>query len=348
MTGSTAAGAALSLSVVVPTHGRPASLVRALGALALQDLPADAFEVIVCVDGADEHTRDAIASFHAPYVLRTVAGPGRGRAAACNAALAHAGNDVILILDDDMEPTPSCLRCHRRHHAAGTRVCVMGAVPVRVDADTSRAGRFIRWKFDLHLGRLSDPHHVFALRDFYSGNTSIRGDVLHDVGLFDEAFERYGNEDVELSLRLREADVALLYDGEALSHQHYEKNLAELAQDTFDKGVTAVLLARSHPATFPELQLANYGALPIAWRVLRAALLSLTRMYGAIASAVLRIAQAVEHTPIARPLFYVLLLDYFYWLGVESALVHDRTEPGPLTELAADLRDGPIRLLLHR
>jgi glycosyltransferase involved in cell wall biosynthesis len=338
-----------SVSVVIPTRGRPTSVLRALRALALQDLPADAFEVIVSIDGADDPTRSAIASFRAPYVLRTVDGPGRGRAAACNAALGHAGNDVVVVLDDDMEPAPACLRCHRRHHADGTRVCVLGAVPVRVDADTSRAGRFISWKFDRHLRRLSDPRHVFALRDFYSGNTSIRRDVLLDVGLFDESFKRYGNEDVELSLRLRERNVALVYDGEATSDQHYEKDLAALSRDTFEKGTTAVLLARAHPSTFPELQLANYRAHhPVAWRVLRAALLSLTRAHAGVAAAVLRIAQAVERTPLARPLFYVLLLDYFYWLGVDSVLVQDEAEPGPLTELAADLRDGPIRLLLHR
>ena len=349
MMGAAGAEAAPALSVVIPTRGRPTSLLRALRALALQDLPTDAFEVIVSVDGVDDPTRDAIASFRAPYVLRTVDGPGRGRAAACNVALGHAGNDVVLILDDDMEPAPACLRCHRRHHADGTRVCVLGAVPVRIDPDTPRAGRFISWKFDLHLRRLSDPRHVFALRDFYSGNTSIRRDVLLDVGLFDEAFTRYGNEDVELSLRLREGNVALLYDGEAVSDQHYEKNLAALSRDTFDKGTTAVLLARARPSTFPELQLANYRVHhSVAWRALRAALLSLTRAYGGVATALLRIAQVVEHTPLARPLFYVLLLDYFYWLGVDSVLAHDRTEPGPLTELAEDLRDGPIRLLLHR
>jgi glycosyltransferase involved in cell wall biosynthesis len=343
------AEAAPSLSVVIPTRRRPASLLRALRALARQDLPAEAFEVIVSVDGVDDATRDAVASFRAPYVLRSVDGPGRGRAAACNAALGHARNDVVLILDDDMEPAPACLRRHLRHHADGTRVCVLGAVPVRIDGDTSRAGRFISWKFDLHLRRLSDPRHVFALRDFYSGNTSIRRDVLVDVGLFDEAFKRYGNEDVELSLRLRERGVALLYDGEAVSEQHYEKNLAALSRDTFDKGTTAVLLARAHPGTFSELQLANYRVHHrVAWRALRAALLSLTRAHGGVAAALLRIAQVVERTPFARPLFYVLLLDYFYWLGVDSVLAQGETEPGPLTELAADLRYGPIRLLLHR
>ena len=338
---------ATSISVVVPTYRRRASVVRALTALAHQDIPAGEFEVIVSVDGSGDGTKQAIETFPAPYALRVVDGPHRGRAAACNAALALTAGEVVLILDDDMEPAPECLSRHRRHHAPGTALCVMGGVPVRVDRDTSPAARFMAWKFDTHLEKLAEPQHVFGLRDFYSGNTSIRRDVLLTVGPFDEAFTLYGNEDLELSLRLRAANVSLLYDPDALAFQHYEKNLVALARDTFEKGTTAVLLTRSHPSAFDELQLANYNANSLWWRALRAALLHATRAYGTVGSAVLAVARALERTPIARPLFYILLLDYFYWLGVQSALT-EAPPSGPLTQLAAELRHGPIRLLLHR
>jgi GT2 family glycosyltransferase len=337
-----------SVSVVVPTYRRRASVVRALTALAHQDIPAGEFEVIVSVDGSGDGTKQAIEAFPTPYALRVVDGPHRGRAAACNAALALAAGEVIIILDDDMEPAPECLSRHRRHHAQGTALCVMGGVPVRIDHDTSPAARFMAWKFDTHLEKLAQPQHVFGLRDFYSGNTSIRRDVLLNVGLFDEAFTRYGNEDLELSLRLRAANVRLLYDPDALAHQHYEKSLAALTRDTFEKGTTAVLLTRSHPSAFDELQLANYDAHSRGWRALRAALIRATRAYGAVAGAVLAVARALERAPIAqRPMFYILLLDYFYWLGVQSALT-EAPPSGPLTQLAAELRHGPIHLLLHR
>jgi GT2 family glycosyltransferase len=337
-----------SISVVVPTYRRRASVIRALTALARQDLPTDEFEVVVSVDGSDDGTSEAIASFAAPYELRVVDGPRRGRAGACNSALELTRGEVIVILDDDMEPAPGCLRAHRRHHSDGAKVCVMGAVPVHVDSATPPAARFMAWKFDLYLERLAQPQHVFALRDFYSGNTSMRRDALLDVGLFDEAYTVYGNEDLELSLRLRAADVRLLYDRDALAHQHYEKDLVALARDTFEKGTTAVLLARTHPDAFGELQLASYRNHSLLWRALRTTLLRLTRAYGGVSDAVLKMARVLEHTPIARrPRFYILLLDYFYWLGVQSVL-SDEPSTGPLAQLAADLRHGPIRLLLHR
>jgi GT2 family glycosyltransferase len=323
------------ISVVMPTIGRRTSVLRALDALARQDVPPEEFEVVVSVDGPSDETVQALESYRAPYALRVVTGPRRGRAGACNVAIERATGDVLVILDDDMEPAPGCLGRHRSHHASDARVCVMGGVPIRADGGSSSATRYMAWKFDRHLAKLAQPGHEFALRDFYSGNTSLRRDVLADVGGYDEAYTLYGNEDLELSLRLRSAGVQLVYDGDALAYQHYEKDLQGLVRDTVEKGKTAVLLARMYPDAFDQLQLARYDDTWPAWRAVRNALLRVERRWGGVSAAVLLGARLVERTPAARPLFYVLLVDYFYWVGVQA-------------ELAADLRDGPIRLLLHR
>ena len=316
----------------MPTVGRRDSVLRALDALARQDVPSEEFEVVVSVDGPNDDTVQALESYRAPYALHVVTGPRRGRAGACNAAIERATGDVLVILDDDMEPAPGCLRHHRSHHTSEAKFCVMGGVPIRVDGGSRSAARYMALKFDGHLAKLAQPGHEFALRDFYSGNTSLRRDVLLDAGSYDEAYTMYGNEDLELSLRLRSAGVQLVYDGDALAYQHYEKSLRELVRDTVEKGKTAVQLARAYPDTFEQLQLARFDGMWPAWRVVRNALLRGGRR---VSSAILLGARVVERTPAARPLFYVLLLDYFYWVGVQA-------------ELGADLHDGPIRLLLHR
>jgi GT2 family glycosyltransferase len=324
----------LPISVVIPTYGRRDSIVRALNALARQDLRPDEFEVVVSVDGLDDATADALESFRAPFELRVLTGPHGGRAGACNRAIDSAAGEVILILDDDMEPAPDCLRRHLSHHASAERLCVMGAAPIRVDSGAASTTRYMAWKFGRHLAKLAEPGHEFALRDFYSGNTSLRRDALLEAGRFDEAYTMYGNEDLELSLRLRAAGVRLVYDGDALAYQHYEKDLRGLVRDTVEKGKTAVLLARSHPDAFEQLQLARYSETWPAWRFVRGVLLGAGRRWPGVSKAVLLGARLVDRTPAARPLFYVLLLDYFYWVGVQA-------------ELGTDVRHGPIRLLLH-
>jgi hypothetical protein len=69
---------ATSISVVVPTHQRRDSVVRALTALAHQDLPAGEFEVVVSVAAPKLGLKEGIV-VDAPYARRSDA--GRGRAA---------------------------------------------------------------------------------------------------------------------------------------------------------------------------------------------------------------------------------------------------------------------------
>jgi GT2 family glycosyltransferase len=336
------------ISVVIPTYQRRASVIRALESLTRQDLPNEAFEVIVSIDGSQDGTRESIAGFDAPFVLRTVHRPRRGRASACNAAIEIARGEILVILDDDMEPAPACLRKHSLHHVPGSKTCVMGAVPIHVDRTSAPVVRYVAAKFANHLENLSKPEHEFVVRDFYSGNASIRREVLAQAGGFAEEFVLYGNEDIELSLRLREAGVTFEYDTEALAYQQYGKGLTDLARDTYEKGKTAVLLARRHPESFEGLQLARYRSNSKLWRIIRAALLAATRSQDRASTVMLRLARRLERAGAGRrPMFYVLVLDYFYWSGVAAALA-EAPQQGPLAALAQDIRHGPIDLLLHR
>jgi GT2 family glycosyltransferase len=343
----TATGTPL-ISVVIPTHQRRASIVRALDALTRQDLPADAYEVVVSVDGSEDGTREAIAAFDAPYALRIVHGPRRGRAAACNAAIDVAIGEILVILDDDMEPASSCLRQHSLHHVPGSKICAIGAVPIQVDTASEPVVKYVAAKFASHLEKLAESDHDFVVRDFYSGNASIRRDVMTNLGGFAEDFVLYGNEDLDLSLRLRDAGVTLVFDPEAIAYQHYGKGLSELARDTYEKGKTAVLLARRHPDSFEGLQLAHHEAHSAFWRVVRAGLLAVTRLQPRTAAVILSVTRGFERAGAGRkPLFYVLVLDYFYWAGAVAALA-EAPQQGALAALAQEIRRGPIDLLLHR
>jgi GT2 family glycosyltransferase len=335
------------VSVIVPTHQRREALRRALSSLAAQTVAADSYEVVVSVDGSTDGTVEMLTTCEPPFALRLVEGPRRGRAAACNAALAQAHGEVLVVLDDDMEVVPEFVERHRRHHPPGSRLCVLGGVPVRLHAGSPRAARHVAAKFDAHLANLAVPGHRFVPRDFYSGNASLRTEVLREVGGFDEAFAVYGNEDVELYLRLAEADVEMRYDASALAHQEYGKELSGLGRDTVEKGRTAVLLARTHPAVFASLRLADPGDASRPWLAARAVLLAATRRRPGLTHVGLAAGTALERLGLWRqPLFYRALLDYLFWAGVGAALGESNDE-GELARLAAELRRGPIDLLLH-
>jgi hypothetical protein len=247
-----------------------------------------------------------------------------------------------------MEVAPEFIERHRRHHAPGSRLCVLGAVPVQLREDSPRAAHYVAWKFGAHLANIAQPSHDFAPRDFYSGNASLRAEVLREVGRFDDAFAVYGNEDVELSLRLRAAGVDVRYDGEALARQEYAKDLRALARDTRAKGSSVVMLARAHPQVFAALRLSqpHDGSRP--WLAARAGLLRLTRRWPRMAAGIFDLARVLETLGLWRqPLFYRALLDYAFWVGVEAAL-RESADAGDLSKLRAEINRGPIDLLLHR
>lgn len=337
----------LPASVIIPTHERRASLERALRALGRQTAPAGSFEVVVALDGSTDGTAEMVEGLDANFPLRAVSPARRGRAAARNAALDVAAGRIVILIDDDMEPAPEFVEHHLRHHRGANRKCVLGAVPVRLDASNPRAARYVRDKFAAHLDELAKPGHVFGPRDFYSGNASLSASLLREVGAFDESFTPYGNEDVELSVRLRKAGVTLLYDPAALAWQEYDKDLRGLAGDTLEKGRTTVQLARRHPDAFPALRLAAPRHNSRPWLAARSLLLRLTRLRPGASAGILSIASALERLGCWRSLlFYRAVLDYAFWAGVGAEL-SESDDDGDLAELAADLKRGPIDLLLH-
>lgn len=337
-----------AVSVVIPTHQRREALRGALDSLARQSVDPGEYEVVVSVDASTDGTAAMLDAMEVPYELRRVSPRSRGRAAACNAALAAARGEVTIVLDDDMRVVPEFVARHRSHHPPSSRLCVLGAVPVELGERSPHAARYVKHKFDLHLSRLSDPEHLALPRSFFTGNASLRTEVMREVGGFDDSFGIYGNEDVELALRLRKAGVELAYDPEALAWQTYDKDLGGLQRDTLAKGRTTVQLARSHPEVFPDLRLAAPDDASRPWLAVRAVLLWLTRRLPATTGFVFKVASLLERAGLwRRPIFYRPVLDYAFWAGVDAAL-RESNDEGELAKLAGELQRGPIDLLLHR
>lgn len=207
------------LSVVIPTYNRRDSLRVTLDGLARQTYPADCFEAVVVSDGSTDGT-DALLSEYAaasPFALRLFTQPNAGPARARNRGIDEAWGEVIVFLDDDVEPAPDFLTRHAAHHAEDTQTVVIAPMlpdpalcwqePVWIAWEHAMLEKqYTAWRTGEWAG--CGPHH------FYSGNASVRRVHLRAVGGFDEQFSR--QEDVELAVRLeRERAVRFVYDPEA-------------------------------------------------------------------------------------------------------------------------------------
>lgn len=307
------------VSVIVPTFQRRDSVIRLLKALQVQTFDPDSFEVLVVIDGSQDGTAEAVAETTTRYCLRALSQSNSGRAAACNTGIRNAEGELVILLDDDMEPAPGFIAGHWHAHQGQERLGIVGAAPVRTGTGSSPASLYIAERFKSHLKKLSQPGYQLNLRDFYSGNFSIRRKDLIDIGLFDEDFKVYGNEDLELSYRLRRAGISLVFCRTALAFQNYEKDFSALALDNFAKGRTAVLFVRKHPEVFSELKIGTYGEAPRTWLVLRAGLLQISKVWNGMSQLVIGFVTAWSHLfPSRSYLACQFALDYFFWLGVKS------------------------------
>ena len=208
----------------------------------------------------------------------------------------------------------------------------IGPVPISLDERSSAVVRYVGAKFNKHLDKLARPGSAIGCRDFYSGNCSARREVLLGVGLFDESFTVYGNEDVELGLRLVAGGVELAYAPDAVARQHYEKSVERLAADEAEKGRSAVLLATKHPDCIPYLKLSLYRRGSLKWRMARSALIRCSRLLPLTRRIVLDGFRWLERRgdKDAMDRYFPLILDYFFWDGASAALREAGISPASL------------------
>ncbi len=320
-----------AVSVVVPTHERRDAVARLLEALAAQTADAASFEVVVVADGSTDGTVELVEGFAAPYALRAAWQENAGRAAAANHAISLARAPLLVILDDDMVPAPGLLAAHLAAHDGRQTRFVMGPAPVRVPAGAHPFLRYMAATRNEHYARLAQPGHVFHVRELYSGNASVRRDVLLGVGGFDERYRTYGGEDVDLALRLQAAGVGLAFDGAAVAGEAYEKTFAQLAADMIHEGRNAVMLAREHPQAAAGQQFAEPWPQAWWWKAARRGLLALTHAIPRTRDAVVGLTSALDRRGAPRMhLWLRFVLEYHYWLGAGPELQRARREGQPV------------------
>ena len=196
------------LSVVIPTYNRKDSLRRTLDGLARQTYPRADFEAVVVSDGGTDGTAEMLAGYapSAPYAMRVITQNNSGPSVARNRGVREARHDVIVFLDDDVEPVPEFLARHAAHHAGDEKIVVLG--PMSPDpGNCQNEPIWIVWEhaklqqtYDFFRPGGLSPEGWAGPEHFYSGNASVRRQWLETVGGFDETFKR--QEDVELASRL--------------------------------------------------------------------------------------------------------------------------------------------------
>jgi GT2 family glycosyltransferase len=222
----------MRISVIVATYNAPRELDLALHGIARQSTLPN--EIVIADDGSREDTRDRIESWRArfPMPLHHVWQEDLGfrKSRVQNEAVRRASGDYLVFLDGDSIPHRHWIADHvsasrERRVLCGRRVRLGPKLSARLtgeDVDLGRLEKPLGIVFKSAVAKDSKrallgvrlPPLVARLfhprsRKLMGVNVSMPRRAFESVNGFDEAFEHYGWEDLDLEIRLRRSGFEL-------------------------------------------------------------------------------------------------------------------------------------------
>lgn len=251
-----AADAMPAASVIIPTHNRCTLLRRVLDVLSRQTEGTEPFEVVVVADGCVDDTGSMLAAYPAPFPLKVVERGGEGPAIARNAGAEQASGELLIFLDDDVEPGTGFVAAHLAAQNARPGSAGIGPYPPAPHASADAFRQQMRaWWLD-HFGALAEPSHRFSFHDLLTGNLSLSKRLWNEIGGLDPVFAR-AREDLELGIRLMQRGIPFQFvPGAAALHYEHETATPEGAlRRAVQEGRSDALIALKHRSLSMELKI---------------------------------------------------------------------------------------------
>jgi len=236
------------ISVIIPTSRATPTLTRCLSALAVQQFDLRQVEVCVATNGG---AKTALRPDQWPFRLRQVHLEAASAAGARNRGLSCTTGELVLFLNDDVEPSPTCLAAHERAHRALERPgMVLGSAAWAAAADETLLDRLVA---DTSLIMFYDqmrPHAWYGFRHAWTLNLSVAREYC-ERERFDERISPVNFEDVEWAHRLeRRCGLRVWHAPEAACVHHHRYTLEGCLARERQVGGMAVKLWQCNPECF--------------------------------------------------------------------------------------------------
>ncbi|MCL4513960.1 MAG: glycosyltransferase [Candidatus Eremiobacteraeota bacterium] len=231
------------LSVVIPTYNRLSTLKIVLDWFGFQTLVLDQFEVIVVDSSSTDGTEEFMQQLKPNYCLRYIRQENKGRPGARNRGVQEASGEIVVFSDSDIIPEKNFLEKHFLFHQNNRNAAAVGWES-RINSldELEEARRSPDKRFRIHKPAGKKLSWLY----FLTGNASVSKRKLMEVGLFDETFQGYGFEDLELGYRLWKSGVKIMYLPEALNYHLHPRTLENQYEVQKMAGKNAVYFYRKH------------------------------------------------------------------------------------------------------
>lgn len=237
------------ISVVVPTYNYRDNLRRTLDSLCQQTLNRQLFEVIVADDGSSDGTCELVASYQGVLNIHYVFQEDMGFrvSAARNLGAQRAHFSILLFFDAGMIAAPQMLAEHYQRHALADGLVLIGLsygvnefsqdypeLLFELVDNFNGAELFLQLArypnlVDCRYQTLQALQFDLAVCKypwviFWTGHVSCRTDIFRQLTGFDPWFSSWGGEDVELGIRLHQAEChfELLPQQWSLHYPHHK------------------------------------------------------------------------------------------------------------------------------
>ena len=240
-----------SLSVIITTCNRPDMLRQVLEGFVSQTAQQSEFEVIVVDDGSQPPVKELIESFSPKLDISYIYQENNGLAAARNTGIKAAGGEIVLFHDDDDLPHPDLISEHIKSHLEypEENVAVLGHLEWHSSLKVTPLMHYVSGPGGQYFGFSSMEHGKFYDQiKWWGGLISAKLSLLKKLeGPFDPKF-RFGYEDIELSQRLSDRNIKILYNAHAIKYILRPINFEEFCRRCVRQGRALYHLAQKHPA----------------------------------------------------------------------------------------------------
>jgi GT2 family glycosyltransferase len=257
------------LSVEISSYNRGHLLRLVLDRLAEQTHPADAFEVIVSDDGSTDGTPEWIAGYaaRAPYRLELVRHDHAGCGVTHNSGILRARGGVVLMIADDVLPSPRLLEEHARMHEAHPDPSI--GVVGRLEQSPLLPRTPFQDAWNRIVSSLFPRDRVeLDYRDFWVNNLSFKKEFFVRHGMF-RAWPPASHEDLELGYRMQQAGLRLLFCDGALAYHHHPETIDSIARRAHAHGYQWSLFESHVPDAWVRARSGNFlptDAAAARWR----------------------------------------------------------------------------------
>lgn len=235
-----------TVSIIIPTHNRSASLLRLLGALSKQTYSLEQIEVIVVANGCTDGTPEILRQLQTSFKLKIIEQSDQGPAGARNNGAAFATGQLLIFLDDDIEPTSSLVESFVTAHTDSPGKVALGYLPPHMGNKRDFLSQELRRWWEDKFNAMREPGHRFRYHDMLSGNFCIQSDKFRRIAGFDTNF-RSCLDDSEFGFRLLKSGETFIFIEDAKGYHYETRNLRGMFIRKYNEGHAEVLLGQKHP-----------------------------------------------------------------------------------------------------